>query len=162
MSDRLPREDKLSEAETLRKIRLTQLIQDLQKEQQIAFYMGTYYSTNIPRHAGIFAELPPENIPEGYCGSLCCLAGLAYVKHAERPERLHSDQYFEWAKDWLGLTQAEAKALFTPGEVMVFKVARHYSKSTAVRVLRRLRDEGVVDWPRAMKEEIAAGTTEGR
>ena len=158
MKDNPAVELKLNDKQLQQKIRLTMLIREIQKEERLGFHMDTYFSwyPGKQTYHSVLGHLPPANTPVNFCGSVCCIAGLIYYNHVEEGDRWIShasaSRIFGFAKDWLGLTPKQANALFTP---CISGTRNHLTRAHAVRVLRTFRDEGVIDWPRAMNEEKA-------
>lgn len=115
-----------------------------------AFEMGYWGAIVTPEYDG-GASL---HVPEGFCGTVGCIAGTAAI--LAKPEEIDSilkggsayELVPEIAKGYLGLTDMEVGELFIPEEDFLDVI----KAPQAIRALEILRDEGVVDWPRAVHE----------
>lgn len=78
---------------------------------------------------------------EHECGSACCLNGWV--------EACNGKPVSGWAINGLGVNESQNDQLCIPREDTG---AYSATPQQAARVIEILRDEGVVDWPRAMAE----------
>lgn len=77
-------------------------IQDSESNPETGFNMGSYFTFKP------YADTSTHN-----CGSSCCIAGHAILLSGKKKnEAGDSTECREHAKNWLGLTDSEAKHLF--------------------------------------------------
>lgn len=77
------------------------------------------------------------------CGSACCVDG--WVEACNGPRKRG------WSIISLGVSEDDANEICFPGAI-ISGLAYDATPQQAARVIEILRDEGVVDWPRAMAE----------
>lgn len=141
--------------------RLTQLAEWLEggaKHERFTFDMTTGIAFPVTE------EFNPDKVTD--CGVACCIAGAACQFFGDpttliqnewlRKGELHlAGDHFE--VDWkklstqamflLGLTEAQATALFTPNETHRYRMLREFNDPAwAARTIRRLIETGEVDW----------------
>lgn len=117
--------------------RLDYMIDYLEKLDPLRFDMSTVWS----QHEEIY-DFPDTESPmpelEADCGSAGCILGWCRVLFGFEKRD---------AGDQLGMTEDEAAEAFFPnGDAIVCR-----DPKAAARMLRIYRDEGMVDWDRALK-----------
>lgn len=144
--------------------RLTQLAEWLEggaKHERFEFDMSTGFSFPVTE------DFNPDVVPE--CGAACCIAGAAcqFFGDVETLYRLYWEDHYvsefddgdmaqlDWlpisdeARVLLGLTDAQAEALFVPtsSPQHLEKSLRDFNDPAwAARTIRRLIETGEVDW----------------
>lgn len=86
-------------------------------------------------------ELSVDQIREGSCGTVACLAGHTVALFSEPGEKLHAVNISTLATDFLDLREEEAQALFLPVQFMDVTNPKH-----AVAVLDHLIQTGEIEW----------------
>ncbi len=114
---------------------------------------------NIQRLRAFFTSLEPARFRietlGGYrtCGTVACVAGWASVLAGFQEEGQGIVGTSQAAREWMGLNVHEAQDLFLPDGWN--ERPQTYTLPRAIRVLDILIAEGVVDWPRAIREVAA-------
>lgn len=106
---------------------------------------------NLTDLAEFLKVLPPEKFDmESSCGSVCCIGGWV-----QKVNRAPIEEPLSRSVSKLGPSIRQASALCyadTPDGSDIYYPAWGATPKQAARAVEILRDEGIVDWPRAMEE----------
>lgn len=166
---------------------LDKLIDHLQAMPKKAFNLARWYDANgsgpiaaardkaspacNPRAARSLIRKQREADGTHPCGTSACIAGYAVI--LQRAERGATAGTFHGWKDmgaeWLGLSEPQAYALFTPqpfsnavGPDRLMRGREGVTLGEAIRVLKHLRETGLVDWRVAkFRNEVVDETATG-
>lgn len=141
---------------------INKVIDALRKDQEV----GTHF---IMRD---FAQYIDENTVPGeesgsyqLCNTALCIAGWANLLRMQEqdPDALKSADFISnagssrGAREWLGIPYEQADPLFAMSNARIGvstfdRLVQDVRYKAGIRVLEILRDEGVVDWDRALSE----------
>ena len=93
-----------------------------------------------------------EYLHQNWQGTTGCIAGLAQIMSQEDGEEFHlttvPDEHpvMAIARQYLDLTQEEAKSLFAPSKYLGTLIRHSLTAQQAAQTVRRLAETGKIDW----------------